>query len=119
MGEGCLLAARPVLLVPAARSLGQLAVPSLRSALTPCHPPAWIPCRDDVRPCRVYLRHCVLAAQRLGPEAYASFLDSTCVVAWWRAAPACSLGRMLLGCHCCGANTPAAFCRLQLLACSV
>ena len=33
--------------------------------------------RDDVLPCRVYLRHCVLAARSLGPEAYASFLDAT------------------------------------------
>ncbi|PSC69323.1 hypothetical protein C2E20_7169 [Micractinium conductrix] len=32
---------------------------------------------DDVLPCRVYLRHCVLAAQRLGFAAYASFLDGT------------------------------------------
>ncbi|EFN60065.1 hypothetical protein CHLNCDRAFT_18676 [Chlorella variabilis] len=32
---------------------------------------------DNVVPCRVYLRHCVLAAQRLGPEAHASFLDGT------------------------------------------
>jgi hypothetical protein len=30
-----------------------------------------------VLPCRVYLRHCVLAAQRLGSEAHASFLDGT------------------------------------------
>lgn len=28
-------------------------------------------------PCRVYMRHCVLAAQRLGDEAYDSFLDGT------------------------------------------
>ena len=28
-------------------------------------------------PCRVYLRHCVLAAQRLGPAAHDSFLDGT------------------------------------------
>lgn len=34
-------------------------------------------CRDDVLPCRVHLRHCVLAAQKLGPSAYASFLDNT------------------------------------------
>lgn len=34
-------------------------------------------CRDDVLPCRVYLRHCVLAAQRLGPAAFESFLDGT------------------------------------------
>mmetsp|Transcript_69011 Transcript_69011/g.218260 ORF Transcript_69011/g.218260 Transcript_69011/m.218260 type:complete len:297 (+) Transcript_69011:155-1045(+) len=33
--------------------------------------------RDDLLPCRTYLRHCVLASQRLGPEAYASFLDDT------------------------------------------
>ena len=33
--------------------------------------------RDDVLPCRVYLRHCVLAAEGLGPEAHASFLDHT------------------------------------------
>lgn len=34
-------------------------------------------CRDDVLPCRVYLRHCVLAAQKLGPSAHESFLDHT------------------------------------------
>ncbi|CAG9463442.1 unnamed protein product [Pedinophyceae sp. YPF-701] len=33
--------------------------------------------RDDVFPCRTYLRHCVLAAERLGQEAYDSFMDST------------------------------------------
>ncbi|KAI8472730.1 MAG: hypothetical protein J3K34DRAFT_412916 [Monoraphidium minutum] len=33
--------------------------------------------RDDVLPCRVYLRHCVLAAASLGAEAHASFLDAT------------------------------------------
>ena len=33
--------------------------------------------RDDVLPCRVYLRHCVLAAQKLGLEAENNFLDST------------------------------------------
>lgn len=33
--------------------------------------------RDDVLPCRVYLRHCVLAAQGFCDEAYASFLDAT------------------------------------------
>ncbi|KAK9802978.1 hypothetical protein WJX73_002803 [Symbiochloris irregularis] len=32
---------------------------------------------DDVLPCRVYLRHCVLSAENLGPEAYDSFLDCT------------------------------------------
>ena len=41
----------------------------------PCAPT--LCCRDDVLPCRVYLRHCVLAAQRLGAEAHASFLDGT------------------------------------------
>ena len=34
-------------------------------------------CRDDVLPCRVYLRHCVLAAQKLGPSAHVNFLDHT------------------------------------------
>ncbi|KAM7280014.1 hypothetical protein ACFE04_007148 [Oxalis oulophora] len=33
--------------------------------------------RDDVLPCRVYLRHCVLAAKNLGDEAYNNFLDHT------------------------------------------
>jgi hypothetical protein len=33
--------------------------------------------RDDVLPCRVYLRHCVLAATKLGPIAEESFLDGT------------------------------------------
>ncbi|GBF99319.1 hypothetical protein Rsub_12100 [Raphidocelis subcapitata] len=33
--------------------------------------------RDDVLPCRVYLRHCVLAAKGFCPEAYESFLDGT------------------------------------------
>lgn len=33
--------------------------------------------RDDVLPCRVYLRHCVLAAKNLGEEAYNNFLDHT------------------------------------------
>ncbi|CAM8981906.1 unnamed protein product [Rhodiola kirilowii] len=33
--------------------------------------------RDDVLPCRVYLRHCVLAARNLGEEAYNNFLDHT------------------------------------------
>lgn len=33
--------------------------------------------RDDVLPCRVYLRHCVLAANSLGDEAYNNFLDQT------------------------------------------
>ena len=30
-----------------------------------------------ILPCRLYLRHCVLAARNLGPEAYDNFLDST------------------------------------------
>ena len=34
-------------------------------------------CRDDVLPCRVYLRHCVLAAQKLGKVAHDSFFDHT------------------------------------------
>lgn len=33
--------------------------------------------RDDILPCRVYLRHCVLAAKGFCPEAYESFLDAT------------------------------------------
>ncbi|XP_059286061.1 uncharacterized protein LOC132039583 [Lycium ferocissimum] len=33
--------------------------------------------RDDILPCRVYLRHCVLAAQNLGDLAYDNFLDHT------------------------------------------
>eukprot|EP00252_Welwitschia_mirabilis_P016631 TRINITY_DN3676_c0_g1_i2.p1 TRINITY_DN3676_c0_g1~~TRINITY_DN3676_c0_g1_i2.p1 ORF type:complete len:240 (+),score=29.62 TRINITY_DN3676_c0_g1_i2:164-883(+) len=33
--------------------------------------------RDDVLPCRVYLRHCVLAAKNLGEMAYNNFLDHT------------------------------------------
>ncbi|KAF5815762.1 hypothetical protein HanXRQr2_Chr03g0126721 [Helianthus annuus] len=33
--------------------------------------------RDDVLPCRVYCRHCVLAAKNLGNEAYDNFLDHT------------------------------------------
>ncbi|XP_030456220.2 uncharacterized protein LOC115677229 [Syzygium oleosum] len=33
--------------------------------------------RDDVFPCRVYLRHCVLAAKNLGDVAYDNFLDHT------------------------------------------
>jgi hypothetical protein len=32
---------------------------------------------DDLLPCRVYLRHCVLAAQGFCPEAHNSFLDAT------------------------------------------
>ena len=30
--------------------------------------------RDDVLPCRVYLRHCVLAASSFCPDAYESFM---------------------------------------------
>ncbi|XP_052208028.1 uncharacterized protein LOC127811877 isoform X2 [Diospyros lotus] len=33
--------------------------------------------RDDILPCRVYLRHCVLAAKNLGDAAYNNFLDHT------------------------------------------
>ena len=33
--------------------------------------------RDDVLPCRVYLRHCVLAARGFCPEAHNNFLDAT------------------------------------------
>ncbi|PKA57709.1 hypothetical protein AXF42_Ash016755 [Apostasia shenzhenica] len=33
--------------------------------------------RDDILPCRVYLRHCVLAAKNLGELAYDNFLDHT------------------------------------------
>ncbi|KAI3690097.1 hypothetical protein L2E82_48072 [Cichorium intybus] len=33
--------------------------------------------RDDVLPCRVYCRHCVLAAKNLGDDAYENFLDHT------------------------------------------
>lgn len=35
---------------------------------------------SGLRPCAAYLRHCVLAAQRLGPIAEASFLDETFLV---------------------------------------
>lgn len=33
--------------------------------------------RDDILPCRTYLRHCVLAAKNLGEDALNSFLDHT------------------------------------------
>eukprot|EP01095_Lingulamoeba_sp_RSL-Kostka_P002906 TRINITY_DN13823_c0_g1_i1.p1 TRINITY_DN13823_c0_g1~~TRINITY_DN13823_c0_g1_i1.p1 ORF type:complete len:231 (+),score=48.64 TRINITY_DN13823_c0_g1_i1:131-823(+) len=33
--------------------------------------------REDIYPCRVYLRHCLLAAEKLGNLAYENFLDST------------------------------------------
>ncbi|XP_050216566.1 uncharacterized protein LOC126667602 [Mercurialis annua] len=33
--------------------------------------------RDDILPCRAYLRHCVLAAKNLGSAAYDNFLDHT------------------------------------------
>ncbi|KAF3456280.1 hypothetical protein FNV43_RR00930 [Rhamnella rubrinervis] len=33
--------------------------------------------RDDILPCRLYLRHCVLAANNLGYGAYNNFLDHT------------------------------------------
>lgn len=32
---------------------------------------------EDILPCPVYLRHCVLAAAKQGPEAHASFLEET------------------------------------------
>ena len=35
---------------------------------------------SGVRPCAVYLRHCVLAAERMGAACYASFLDDTYLV---------------------------------------
>lgn len=35
---------------------------------------------SGLRPCPVYLRHCVLAAQKLGPECLDSFLDETFLV---------------------------------------
>ena len=34
-------------------------------------------CSDDILPCRVYLRHCYLAAKNLGKEAEDNFLDCT------------------------------------------
>lgn len=37
-------------------------------------------CRDDVLPCRAYLRHCILASQNLGEEAHTSFMDNTFLV---------------------------------------
>uniref|UniRef100_A0A162B4B3 Uncharacterized protein n=1 Tax=Daucus carota subsp. sativus TaxID=79200 RepID=A0A162B4B3_DAUCS len=33
--------------------------------------------RDDILPCRVYLRHCVLAAKNLGDAVYNNFMDYT------------------------------------------
>ncbi|CAN6360419.1 unnamed protein product [Urochloa humidicola] len=33
--------------------------------------------RDDILPCRLYLRHCVLAAKNLGEPAHSNFLDHT------------------------------------------
>ncbi|KAL0538010.1 hypothetical protein IC582_027004 [Cucumis melo] len=33
--------------------------------------------RDDILPCRVYLRHCILAAKSLGDTVYNNFLDHT------------------------------------------
>ena len=35
---------------------------------------------SGLKPCRVYLRHCVLAAKKLGPEALDSFLDETYLI---------------------------------------
>lgn len=37
--------------------------------------------RDSgLRPCATYLRHCALAAAKLGPEAHASFVEETYLV---------------------------------------
>ncbi|KAL4193937.1 hypothetical protein AMTRI_Chr05g66260 [Amborella trichopoda] len=33
--------------------------------------------RDDIFPCRVYLRHCLVAAKKMGDEVYDNFLDHT------------------------------------------
>jgi hypothetical protein len=33
--------------------------------------------RDDIFPCRVYLRHCVLATKKQGEAVYDNFLDHT------------------------------------------
>ena len=35
---------------------------------------------DNMLPCRLYLRHCVLAAQSLGPVAHENFLDNSFLV---------------------------------------
>ena len=35
---------------------------------------------SGLRPCACYLRHCALAAERLGADAHASFLDDTVLV---------------------------------------
>ena len=37
-------------------------------------------CRDDLLPCRAYLRFCVLAAAKLGPDVHSNFLDTTFLV---------------------------------------
>lgn len=37
----------------------------------------WDGWSDAILPCPVYLRHCVLAAEKQGPEAHASFLWET------------------------------------------
>jgi hypothetical protein len=34
-------------------------------------------CDHTVLPCRLYLRHCLLAAEKWGPAVYADFLDTT------------------------------------------
>ena len=56
--------------------------PPLPRSAAPGNPPARPPLqavwgRGDVLPCRAYLRHCVLAAASLGPEAEHSFLHAT------------------------------------------
>jgi len=38
------------------------------------------PTDSGIRPCATYLRHCVLAAQRMGPSCYQSFLDDTFLI---------------------------------------
>mmetsp|Transcript_20728 Transcript_20728/g.37466 ORF Transcript_20728/g.37466 Transcript_20728/m.37466 type:complete len:230 (-) Transcript_20728:74-763(-) len=35
---------------------------------------------SGLKPCAIYLRHCVLAAESMGPECYASFLDETFLI---------------------------------------
>lgn len=52
-----------------------------RAAMQHCCDEGWDhPCRDDVLPCRAYLRHCILASKNLSPEAHASFMDHTYLV---------------------------------------
>ncbi|KAK6122605.1 hypothetical protein DH2020_043662 [Rehmannia glutinosa] len=46
----------------------------LSTARTIWHSQIWL---DDILPCRLYLRHCVLAAKNLSDTAYDNFLDHT------------------------------------------